>query len=360
MLLILVLLILSYRQVVSVYTEAGGSYVVARENFGPRTAQIAAVALLIDYVVTVAVQTSAGTVAVVSALPALGPYSLEITVGVVVLLTFGNLRGLREAGRAFALPTYLFSAAIAAVIVTGLVREVLGSLPVYDPSELPGTVPVAHQSGLAMAVVVLTVLRSFANGGSSLTGLEAISNGVGAFHPPRGANARRVLVAMAATLGFLVAGVSWLAHLPHATPYQSGYPSVISQEARAVFGSGLAGQVLFGVVKAVSALILFTGANTSFNVFPYLASFVAGDSFLPRQLTKRGHRLAFSNGTSCSPRSPWRCCWSPGERSTRWSRSTRSGCSPGSPWPVSAWPSTTTPTGSSTGDPNWPSTPPPG
>ena len=295
-LVILLLLTLSYRQVVSVYTRAGGSYVVARENFGPRTAQIAAVALLIDYIVTVAVQTSAGTVAVVSAVPALGPYSLEISIGVVVLLAFGNLRGIREAGRAFALPTYLFSLAIGAVIVTGVVREVAGTLPVLDPATMPGTVPVTHQSGLVAGVLVLTLLRSFANGGSSLTGLEAISNGVGTFRDPRGQNARRTLVTMACVLGFLVAGVSWLAHVTHATPYQDGYPSVISQEARAVFGHGATATVLFVLVQTASALILYTGANTSFNGFPYLASFVAEDSFLPRWLTKRGHRLVFSNG----------------------------------------------------------------
>jgi amino acid transporter len=295
-LVILLLLTLSYRQVVTVYTRAGGSYVVARENFGPRTAQIAAVALLIDYTVTVAVQTSAGTVAVVSAIPALGPYSLEISIGVVVVLAYGNLRGIREAGRAFALPTYLFSLAIGAVIVTGIVREMAGTLPVFDPATMPGTVSVTPQSGLVASVLVLTLLRSFANGGSSLTGLEAISNGVGTFHEPRGQNARRTLVTMASILAFLVAGVSWLAHLTHATPYQSGYPSVISQEARAVFGHGAIGTVLFVLVQAVSALILYTGANTSFNGFPYLASFVAEDSFLPRWLTKRGHRLVFSNG----------------------------------------------------------------
>ncbi|MGH3548794.1 MAG: hypothetical protein ACRDQU_11920 [Pseudonocardiaceae bacterium] len=129
-----------------------------------------------------------------------------------------------------------------------------------------------------------------------MTGLEAISNGVSTFRRPEGLNARRVLVVMAVMLGFLVAGVSWLAHLTHATPYASGYPSVISQEARAVFGQGTLGTVLFDLVQAVSALILYTGANTSFNGFPFLVSFVAGDSFLPRPLTKRGHRVVFSNG----------------------------------------------------------------
>ncbi len=296
-LVILVLMTLSYRQVVQVYTRAGGSYVVARENFGPNVAQVAAVALLIDYVVTVAIQSAAGTVAVASAIPAIGPYSVEVTVGVVLLIFYGNLRGIREAGRSFALPTYLFSALMGAVIIVGLIRELAGNLPRIDPYAVQGAVPIGQSgSGLLLGASLLVVLRSFANGGSSLTGLEAISNGVSAFRPPEGRNAKKVLAIMACILGFLVAGVSWLAHETHATPHTNGYPSVISQEAKLVFGTGHVGQVLYVVVQAATALILFTGANTSFNGFPFLASFVAGDSFLPRQLTKRGHRLVFSNG----------------------------------------------------------------
>jgi amino acid transporter len=292
---ILVLLTLSYRQVVSVYTRAGGSYVVAREQFGPRVAQIAAVALLIDYVVTVAVQTAAGTVAVVSAVPVLGPYSLEITVGVVLLLCYGNLRGIREAGKAFAFPTYFFAVSMGAVVVTGVVEKLLGVLPQVDPATLPGTYPLVQGNGLVMGATVVVLLRAFANGGSSLTGLEAISNGVSTFRPPEGVNARRAMVVMSCTLGFLVGGVSLLAHWTHATPYVAGYPSVISQETQLVFGSNAVGRVLFAVVQIATALILYTGANTSFNGFPFLASFVAEDAFLPRQLRRRGHRLVFSN-----------------------------------------------------------------
>jgi amino acid transporter len=295
-LVILILVAASYRQVVSVYTRAGGSYVVARENFGPRVAQIAAAALLIDYVVTVAVQAAAGTVAVVSAIPALGPYSLEITVGVVLLLAYANLRGLREAGRPFAAPTYFFVLMIGAMIVVGVIRQIAGALPKYDAAHLVGSVSVHQSSGLIMGATVLVVLRSFANGGSSLTGVEAISNTVSAFRAPQGPNARKVLTVMAVTLGFLVAGVSYLAFVTHSTPYTAGFPSVLSQEARAVFGHGPVGDTLFTLVQLASALILFTGANTSFNGFPFLANFVAEDRFLPRQLTKRGHRLVFSNG----------------------------------------------------------------
>ncbi|WP_442239843.1 APC family permease [Rhodococcus sp. TAF43] len=294
-LVILILLTLSYRQVVMLYTRAGGSYVVARDNFGPKTAQIAAVALLIDYVVTVAVQSAAGTVAVVSAVPALGPYSLEITVGAVLLLAYGNLRGLKEAGRAFAFPMYFFAMSIGIVIVVGVIQALTGNLDRIDPTTLDGAVEVHHADGLVMGATVLVILRAFANGGTSLTGLEAISNGVSAFQKPEGPNARRALVIMACILAFLVSGVSLLAYLTHATPYAAGYPSVISQEARIVFGSGTLGDVLFVVVQIATALILFTGANTSFNGFPFLASFVADDAFLPRQLRRRGHRLVFSN-----------------------------------------------------------------
>ncbi|CQD19499.1 OB-fold nucleic acid binding domain-containing protein [Mycobacterium lentiflavum] len=295
-LLILVLVTASYRQVVMAYTRAGGSYIVARENFGPRVAQVAAAALLIDYVVTVAVQSAAGTVAVVSAIPALGPHSLQITVGVVLLICFLNLRGLKEAGWQFAFATYFFIVMVGLTIVVGVGRVLIGDLPVYDPAQMPGTVPVHKADGLVMGATILTLLRSFANGGSSLTGVEAISNTVDLFRKPQGRNARRVLTAMASVLGFLLAGVAYLAFATHATPYESEYPSVLSQIAHAVFGGGVVGNILFILVQTATAAILFTGANTSFNGFPALASFVAEDRFLPRQLMKRGHRLVFSNG----------------------------------------------------------------
>ncbi|GLE53253.1 DNA-binding protein [Mycobacterium montefiorense] len=295
-LLILVLVSASYRQVVMVYTRSGGSYVVARENFGPRVAQVAAAALLIDYVVTVAVQCAAGTVAVVSAIPALGPFSLEITVGVVLIMCFANLRGLREAGARFAVPTYAFTAMVSLTIVVGIVRELLGSLPTYDPQHMAGVVPVHQGSGLVMGATILIVLRAFANGGSSLTGVEAISNTVNSLRKPEGSNARRVMTVMACLLGFLLAGVAWLTHVTHAAPYVDGYPSMLSEIARAVFGDGVIGHILYFLLQASTAAILYTGGNTSFNGFPALASFVAEDRFMPRPLMKRGHRLVFSNG----------------------------------------------------------------
>lgn len=295
-LLILVLVTASYRQVVMAYTRSGGSYVVARENFGPRVAQIAAASLLIDYVVTVAVQCAAGTVAVVSALPVLGPYSLEITVGMVLLMCFANLRGLREAGVRFAVPTYAFVVMVAGMILIGVARELFGNLPTYDSQHIAGAVPVHQGSGLVMGATVLILLRAFANGGSSLTGVEAISNTVNSLRKPEGLNARRVMTIMACILGFLLTGVAWLAHVTHATPYVDGYPSVLSEIARAVFGHGMIGNVLYFLLQASTAAILYTGGNTSFNGFPALASFVAEDRFLPRPLMKRGHRLVFSNG----------------------------------------------------------------
>jgi amino acid transporter len=295
-LFILLLVSASYRGVVTAYTRTGGAYMVARDNFGPRIAQIAAAALLIDYIVTAAVQPAAGTVALCSAIPVLHPYHLEITIGVLVLICMANLRGLRQSGRLFAITTYSFVAMITLTIVTGVIREIFWGLPKYDPAHIVGAVPVHQGNGLVMGATVLVVLRAFANGGTSLTGVEAISNTVNVFREPQGLNARRVLTIMACILGFLLAGVAWLAFVTHATPYVAEYPSMLSEITRAVFGSGVLGNILYFLVQASSAAILFTGANTGFNGFPALASFVAEDRFLPRPLTKRGHRLVFSNG----------------------------------------------------------------
>jgi amino acid transporter len=295
-LFVMVLVLLSYREIVMVYIRPGGSYVVARENFGPRIAQVCAVALLIDYVVTVAVQTSAGTAAVASAFPAVGPYKVEITVGVVLLMCFGNLRGLKEAGRSFAVPTYLFAGTVILMIVVGLIRDLTGNLKPYDPHTLHGAYALGSStSGLLSAAMIFILLRAFANGGASLTGIEAVSDAVGAFRRPEGVNARRVLMAEGAILGILIAGISWLAYRTHATPRTAGYPTVLAQEAQLVFGSTFIGHALFLLLQAATMLILYTGGNTSFNGFPFLTSYVAGDSFLPRWLLKRGHRLVFSN-----------------------------------------------------------------
>ena len=296
------LVVLSYREVVSVYTRAGGSYVVARENFGPRVAQVAGVALLIDYIVTVAVQTAAGSAAIVSAVPALSRIPvighnilLIISVIAILIMCYGNLRGIREAGKAFALPTYLFSSSVALMIVVGLIREVFGGLHHVHP--YPGSTPYPfghNTSSLLSFGLIYMLARAFANGGSSLTGIEAVSNAVSALRPPEGRNARQVLVIQGSIVAFLIAGISWFAHVTHAIPYRQGFPTVLAQEADVIFGQ--AGHFMFYLVQVATALSLFTGGNTSFSGFPFLASFVAEDSFLPRWLTKRGHRLVFSNG----------------------------------------------------------------
>ncbi len=289
----------SYLDVIKYYTTAGGSYVVARDNFGPRVAQVAAVALLIDYIVTVAVQCSAGTAALTSAFPTLTAYTVPITVAVVVILIFGNLRGLREAGSYFAFPTYFYIVMLGLTIVVGYVKEALGTL--HHVAQPAAHLLVDHRlgergSGLLMGLAFLTLLRAYANGGSSLTGLEAISNGVASFRRPESRHARQVLVGMATVLAFLLLGTTLLAAWTHALPYAAGTPTVVSQEVRAVFGSSGAGHLIFLLVQFATLLILYTGGNTSFNGFPFLANYVATDRYLPRQLTKRGHRLAFSNG----------------------------------------------------------------
>ena len=294
---VLVIMTLLYREVVTVYTRAGGSYVVARENFGPKIAQIASVALLIDYIVTVAVQSAAGTAAISSIVPGLRGKSIALifTIGIVLILAFGNLRGVREAGKIFAFPTYFFVASAGLVIIVGIVREIAGDLPRYH--HVDGMIKIAdghHQ--ILTGVAIFYLLKAFANGGASLTGLEAISNGVSAFKRPEGVNARKTLTIMSVILGTLVLGVSYLAYETHATPYKNGSPTVISQVADAAFGNSWYGNTGHVLVQIATALILYTGANTPFTGFPFLANFIAEDSFLPRQLTRRGHRLAFSNG----------------------------------------------------------------
>ena len=240
-------------------------------------------------------QPAAGTVAVVTAIPQLRPYHLEIAIAAVLLTCYANLRGLRQSGRAFAVMTYGFIVMLTLTIVTGVIREIFWGLPHYAPHH-EGMVPVHQGSGLVMGATVLVLLRAFAHGGTSMAGIEAISNTVDVFRKPQGPNARRVLTAIACIIGFFVIGVAYLAHHTHVTPYISEYPSMLAEIARTVFGDGVIGHILFLLVQATTAAILFTGANTSFNGFPALASFVAADRFLPRPLTKRGYRLVFSNG----------------------------------------------------------------
>jgi amino acid transporter len=293
---ILVIITLSYRDVINVYTKVGGAYIVSRDNFGPVVAQIAAVALMLDYIVTVAIQSAAGVAAIISTFPSLHGFKIPMILLVIVLLTYGNLRGVKEAGKAFALPTYFFVSCMFIVFSVGLYRHFNGTLVQLSVENLEGAVTIGKEQGLLTFAAIFILLRAFANGGSSLTGLEAISDGVALFKTPEHINARRTLYVMSTLLGTLVLGVSWFAHKIYAVPYESGTPTVISQIAKAIMGDGVVGSVMFVMVQLATMLILFAGANTTYSAFPILVNFVATDGYLPRQLTKRGHRLAFSNG----------------------------------------------------------------
>ena len=294
-LLILIIITLSYRHVIQVYTKTGGAYIVSRDNFGPVVAQIAAVALMLDYIVTLAIQSAAGVAAIISTFPSLEPYKMPMIFSVIVLLTYGNLRGVKEAGKAFAFPTYFFVGCMFIVFGMGLWRLANDTLPLLE-TDLPGAIPLGEEQGLLTFAAVFILLRAFANGGSSLTGLEAISDGVALFKTPEHVNAKRTLVIMSTLLGTLVLGVSYFAHHIHAMPYENGVPTVISQIAKATVGDSGFGTFMFIMVQLATMLILFAGANTTYSAFPLLVNFVAADGYLPRQLTKRGHRLAFSNG----------------------------------------------------------------
>ncbi|MHB8594003.1 MAG: APC family permease, partial [Acidimicrobiales bacterium] len=287
---------LSYLEVVKVYTKAGGAYVVARENFGPGVAQIAAVALLIDYTLTVAVSVAAGVAALTSVFPGLTGATVWLSIGFVVLIAYVNLRGIREAGRTFAVPTYFFIANMVLLITVGITRALLGQLHAHSLHQ-PGAISVGSPGhGLLLGASVFVVMKAFASGGSALTGTEAISNGVSVFRQPESRNARITLVLMSVILGVLVLGIAVLASIVHPVPYESGTPTVVAQVAKYVYGPGALAHVLFVALQGGTMFILVLAANTSFTGFPFLASFAAEDSYLPRQLTKRGHRLVFSTG----------------------------------------------------------------
>jgi amino acid transporter len=293
---VLVLLVLSYRQTIRAYPSAGGAYIVTRDNFGLLPAQVAGVALLTDYVLTVSVSVAAGTAALNSAVPGLIPYTVPISVFFIALLAYGNLRGVREAGKIFATPTYFFILCMAALLVVGLVRMVLGDLPEASTGQ-PGLIPPGHpDQGLLLGASLFVVLHAFASGGAAVTGVEAISNGVPAFRPPEWRNARHTLVVMASLLGTMFFGLSVLAAHMHVGPFESGTPTVISEVGRLAFGGGPPGRVLYYCLQASTMFILVLAANTSFADFPRLASFHAHDHFLPSPLTQRGRRLVFSNG----------------------------------------------------------------
>jgi amino acid transporter len=287
---LLAVLILSYRQTITAYPSAGGAYVVSKDNFGPRWALLAGSALLIDYVLTVAVSVTSGVAALTTAVPALQRFVLPLSMAAIGLIMWTNLRGVRESGRIFAVPTYLFVGSCALMLLVGLGRLATGHL---DPIPAAGTAPVPPAT---VSVGVLLVLHAFAAGCTALTGVEAISNGVPAFRSPEARNARRTLVAMGAILGSLFVGVSFLAVRVGVRPYESGNPTLIGQLARWVLGGSVAGHACFYLFQAATLAILVLAANTSFAGFPRLVSFAAADAFLPTWFTKRGQRLVYSNG----------------------------------------------------------------
>jgi amino acid transporter len=283
---VLAILLFSYRQTIKAYPSAGGAYIVTKDNFGLMTAQIAGVALLTDYVLTVAVSASAGVAAVTSAFPVVYPARVPMTVICIWFLAWGNLRGVRESGRMFAVPTYFFIATMVLLLTVGLIRALTGGLhPIPAPSDA------AIGSG---AISTFLILHAFASGGAAVTGVEAISNGVPAFRPPEWKNARTTLMWMGTTLGVMFLGLSFLAMRLRVIPSET--KTVISEVGRAVFGTGALGYALFLALQIATTMILILAANTSFADFPRLANFHAGDDFMPRQLTKRGQRLVFSNG----------------------------------------------------------------
>jgi len=286
LLAVLGILLFSYRQTIKAYPQAGGAYLVTRDNFGLLPAQVAGVALLTDYILTVAVSVSAGTAALTSAFGGLFPYRVPISLAFIVILTWGNLRGVKEAGRMFALPTFFFIGMMGLLFMAGMYRFFTG-----------GIHPIASFPHNELKYVGLfVILKAFASGGAAVTGVEAISNGVPAFKPPEWRNARTTLMWMGSLLGIMFLGLSILAAKLRVVPDPTGAKTVISQVGQGVFGHSAAGSILFYLLQASTMLILVLAANTSFADFPRLASFHAGDHFLPRQLTRYGDRLVFSNG----------------------------------------------------------------
>jgi amino acid transporter len=297
MLVVLGFLILSYRQTIKAYPTAGGAYMVTRDNFGLLPAQVAGVALLTDYVLTVAVSVAAGVAALVSAFPALTSYSVPLSVAFIGVIAYGNLRGVKESGRIFAVPTYFFILNMLVLIGLGLGRLLSGGLPLADhASEGLQNFGAEGGSGWLAGASLFLVLHAFASGGAAVTGVEAISNGVPAFRQPAWRNARTTLVIMGSLLGTMFLFLSIFARHMEVVPFAEGTPTVISQIGDLIYGNSVLGQALYLSLQAGTMLILVLAANTSFADFPRLASFHAGDNFMPRQLTKRGHRLVFSNG----------------------------------------------------------------
>lgn len=295
---LLTLVVWSYRQTVFAYPNGGGAYAVSRENLGTTAALVAAAALMVDYVMTVAVSVTAGVANIASAVPALHDHLVPVSLAFIVALAVMNLRGVKEAGTAFSIPTYGFIASVAVMLIAAVVKIALGQPVRAESADL-----VVNARDLAGSAAVLLVLRAFASGCTALTGVEAISNGVPFFRRPKSRNASVTLTMMGLIAIVMFGGVTWLAMVTGAKiaedpqhlglPAGTAQPTVIAQLGMAVFGSGGIG---FYALQAFTAAILILAANTAFNGFPILASILGRDGFMPRQLGRRGDRLVFSNG----------------------------------------------------------------
>lgn len=300
--LLLVVVVASYRQLIKAYPSGGGDYEVAHRNLGEKAGLVVASALLVDYVMTVAVSVASGVDNIISALPVLDHFRVELALLFVVLLAAANLRGVRESSKAFAIPTYLFVASVFVMVVTGLVRVAAGHAPVAESAAYT----VDNVEHTTQAAFILLLLRAFASGCSALTGVEAIANGVQAFRRPKIKNAQATLVAMGGIAIVLFIGLITLALVSHvhyaeracdlqgfANCATTPQRSLIAQIAAATFGNN---SVLFFVIQATTAAVLLLAANTAFNGFPLLGSILARDSYAPKALSTRGDRLIYSNG----------------------------------------------------------------
>lgn len=297
---LLTVVVISYRQLIKAYPSGGGDYEVARKNLGEVPGVIVASALLVDYVLTVAVSVASGVDNIISALPWLNPFRVELAVGFVILIVLVNLRGVREASRAFAIPTYLFIGSVGVMIVVGLFQIVTGNPPVASSAQYA-----VETQSLTQAAVILLVLRAFSSGCSALTGVEAVSNGVQAFRQPKVRNAQTTLGMMGGIAILLFAGLTAIAlvsgvHYAENPCDLIGFdcvnnpqPSLMAQVSSAVFGMN---SIPFFVIQGATAIVLLLAANTAFNGFPLLGSVLARDGYAPKALNTRGDRLVYSNG----------------------------------------------------------------
>jgi amino acid transporter len=288
--LLLAIVATSYRQTIKAYPSGGGSYVVARENLGVWPSLVAGSSLLVDYVLTVAVSVSAGVAAITSAVGGLADYRVLLCLIAIAIIAVANLRGVKESGRVFAVPTYAYIISLVVLLVVGLSRSFFGDLG-HIPENADRLEEISKNAAFAQGASLFLLMRAFSSGAVALTGVEAISNGVSAFKKPESKNASTTLVWMAAILGSMFFGVSVLAHRLH--PIPSEHETVLSQVARQVYGGS---GVMYWIMQVTTFAILILAANTAFADFPRLSSILAKDRYLPRQFANRGDRLVFSNG----------------------------------------------------------------